>query len=183
MNEILELKKLCCCCKICYRHKYGRPVFGEGSIKSRIMIVGRDPGYLETQFRKPFCGPSGKRLTRAIRKAKVARSNLYITNLIKCAPKAHENPTTEIVECCSDWLSDEIFLIKPKRIISLGHDATKFLTGLSNPITELRGSSFDLDDYSVYPTFHPSYVIRNLSNNIIQQQFDSDIKKGIFGHE
>lgn len=178
-----ELKKSCLSCKLCYRSTYSNVVFSDGSIHSKIAIVGRDPGYLENQFKKPFCGPSGKRLTLAIRRAKALRANIYITNLIKCAPKSNEIPDKTVIECCSSWLETELGIIKPKRIIALGKDSIEYFIGSIESVSSVRGSKFEFNEIEIYPTFHPSFVIRNINNTEINQIFDRDIKTGILGHE
>ena len=143
-------------------------VFGEGSARARIMIVGEQPGDQEDRQGHPFVGPSGRILDEGLRQAGIDRRLTYVTNAVKhfkWEPRGkrriHKTPAQRELDACYQWLEGEIEALKPKLIIALGASAAKSLLGSAFKITRERGrvqSREGLPD--VIATFHPSYLLR-----------------------
>jgi uracil-DNA glycosylase len=143
-------------------------VFGEGSAEAKIMFIGEGPGKNEDFQGRPFVGRSGELLTAIIEKGmKTSRKNVFIANIVKCRPtinmemKTDRAPTVEETNACKWILCEQIEIIKPKVIVTLGNPATKFILNTKIGITKLRGKEASYKDVPVVPTYHPSYVLRN----------------------
>ena len=104
-------------------------VFGTGNPQARIMFVGEAPGYYEDQQGIPFVGAAGKLLTQLLESVGLSRSEIYIANVIKCRPPNNRDPLPDEVETCKPYLLQQIQLIKPKLVCSLGNFATQTLLG------------------------------------------------------
>ena len=121
INEIMS-------CRKCPLHKYRKnPVPGEGSCKAEIMFVGEAPGAREDEMGRPFVGAAGKLLTELLESIGLKRSEVYITNVVKCRPPTNRDPTEEEISACSPYLLRQIRIIRPKIIVALGRYAGKFL--------------------------------------------------------
>ncbi|SHE37554.1 DNA polymerase [Marinitoga hydrogenitolerans DSM 16785] len=140
-------------------------VIGEGSPDSPIMLVGEGPGANEDLQGRPFVGRAGNLLDKLLKEiAKIERENLYITNVVKCRPPKNRVPTTEEMEKCSHFLMAQITVIKPKIIVALGSTALNFFLKQVVPITKHRGRFKEwYGGIYIFPTFHPSYLLRNRS--------------------
>ena len=160
-------------------------VFGEGSPNAIIMFIGEGPGRDEDLQGRPFVGRSGELLTAIIEKGMLLkRGDVYIANVVKCRPtvdllKQKDRPPDfdETVSC--GWiLEEQIDIIKPKVIITLGNPSTKFILKTAEGITKLRGNFSDYNGIKVMPTYHPSYVLRNGgSNSPLKKDVWEDIKQ------
>ena len=143
------------------RHKV---VFGEGNPQADILFVGEGPGASEDSSGKPFVGRSGELLTKMIENVlHITRSDVYITNIVKCRPPNNATPTPLQAHTCQLYLKKQIELIKPKLIIALGATAYHYITGDETEISKIRGTQYRQDNYTVIPTYHPSYLLRNPS--------------------
>jgi DNA polymerase len=150
-------------CSRCKLYK-GRKtiVFGEGDPKPAIVFVGEGPGFEEDQQGRPFVGAAGQLLTDIIEKGmKVKRADVYICNIVKCRPPGNRNPEPDEVEACIRFVKQQIAVIKPKVIVTLGNVPTQNLLGTKAGITRLRGEWQEYEGIPVMPTFHPSYLLRS----------------------
>lgn len=137
-------------------------VFGEGDPKATIVFVGEGPGFEEDQQGRPFVGPAGQLLTDIIEKGmKIKRAEVYICNIVKCRPPGNRNPEPDEVDTCIGFVKQQIAVIKPKVIVTLGNVPTQNLLGTKQGITKLRGTWQEYDGIPVMPTFHPSYLLRS----------------------
>jgi DNA polymerase len=143
-------------------------VFGEGSLKAGVMLVGEQPGDQEDLAGAPFVGPAGKLLDRALEEAGIDRGTTYVTNAVKHfkwkargARRIHDKPTRTEVMACRPWLDAELALVKPRALVLLGATAAQALLGKSFKVTQERGRPLDseLADL-VVATIHPSAVLR-----------------------
>ncbi len=166
-------------CTLCPLHK-GRTnaVPGDGPIHDlNIMIVGEAPGRNEDLAGKPFVGSGGKLLDSILKEAGLNRSEVYITNIVKCRPPKNRKPKTHEVETCtSNYLERQIELLKPKLICTLGATALKYFTGETN-MGENHGKlvrSKKNDGLSFFPTYHPAAIFRNRS---LKEVLQEDIRK------
>jgi len=134
-------------------------VFGTGNPQARIMFVGEAPGYYEDQQGIPFVGAAGKLLTQLLESVGLSRSEIYIANVIKCRPPNNRDPLPDEVETCKPYLLQQIQLIKPKLVCSLGNFATQTLLGKKVGITKVRGKAFQLSDFVLFPLLHPAAAL------------------------
>lgn len=141
-----------------------REVFGEGSVNAKIMFVGEAPGEEEDKLGRPFVGRSGKLLDKLIGSMGLSRSEVYIANILKVRPPNNRVPTYDEALSCLPYLKEQIEIIKPKVIITLGATATKYLlSDMKLAITKARGNFHKHDGVFVLPTYHPSYLLRSYS--------------------
>lgn len=175
-NTLESLEKQAMECHLCElsktRHKV---VFGEGAPDAEIMFIGEAPGAMEDSSGKPFVGRSGELLTKMIENVLlISRKDVYITNIVKCRPPNNEPPTPTQAHTCQPYLMKQIALIRPKLIIALGATAYHYLTGDDTEISKVRGTIHKQNDYTIIPTYHPSYLLRNPSAK--KEVFDDLLK-------
>jgi uracil-DNA glycosylase family 4 len=152
-------------CTRCKLHTLGRKqvVFGVGNPNADLMFVGEAPGADEDEQGEPFVGRAGQLLTKIIEAIGLQRSDVYIANIIKCRPPGNRNPEPDEVERCEPFLFRQIEAVQPKVIIALGKFAAQSLLRTTDPITRLRGRTFNYRGATLIPTFHPAYLLRNPS--------------------
>jgi DNA polymerase len=145
-----------------------QPVFGQGPAHAPIMLVGEQPGDKEDLAGKPFVGPAGQMLDRALVEAGVARDKAYVTNAVKhfkFVPRGkfrlHQKPTTPEIRACRPWYERELAAIKPVLVVAMGATAAQSVFGKITPINRNRGHLVDLTDgIKALVTVHPSYLLR-----------------------
>ncbi len=157
-----------------------RPVFGEGPRDARLVFVGEAPGAQEDETGRPFVGAAGQKLDQIIGAMGLDRESVFITNILKARPPENRTPTVDEIECCAPYLREQLRIIRPEVIITLGGPATKFLLATNEGITRLRGRWGAWEDDAlripVMPTFHPAYLLRNYTNDTRKQMW-SDVQK------
>jgi DNA polymerase len=143
-------------------------VFGEGARQARIMLVGETPGDREDLAGRPFVGPAGQLLDRALEAARIDRSGVYVTNVVKHFKweargkrRLHKRPLPSEIAACMPWLLKEIELVRPEIIVCLGATAAQALFGSRFSVTRERGR-FLPSSYAprVLATLHPSALLR-----------------------
>ncbi len=138
-----------------------QPVFGVGSINADLMFIGEAPGAEEDRTGLPFIGRSGKLLdTLLLEELNVDRSMCYISNIVKCRPPENRDPKPEEIDSCRPYLKEQLGIIEPKGIITLGNFATRLLLETKTGITKLRGKIYEYSGSSLIPTFHPAAALR-----------------------
>jgi uracil-DNA glycosylase family 4 len=152
----------------CQRCKLGKGrthlVFGEGSAEASLVFVGEGPGHDEDMAGRPFVGESGKLLTRIIEKGMgLTRRDVYICNVVKCHPPKNRDPEADEIEACIPFLREQLQIIRPVVICTLGRVAGQTLLGKAFKITEQRGQWRTYQHVPLMPTFHPAYLLRNPS--------------------
>ncbi|HEY1651321.1 MAG TPA: uracil-DNA glycosylase [Acidimicrobiales bacterium] len=136
-------------------------VFGVGNPAADLLFVGEGPGREEDLAGEPFVGRSGKLLDRLmLEEIGLTRAECYIANVVKCRPPNNRNPAPNEIEACRPYLSEQIELIAPKVIVTLGNFSTKLLLETDRGIRELRGQVFERGGARLVPTYHPAYVLR-----------------------
>ena len=162
-------------------------VFGEGSPRARIMLVGEQPGDQEDKEGHPFVGPAGRILDQALEEAGLDRKRLYVTNAVKhfkWEPRGkrrlHKTPAQREIAACYQWLEGEIEAVKPALIVALGATAAKALLGPRFRITQERGQIQAREGLpDVLATYHPSYLLRvkdRPEGDEIHRQFVDDLR-------
>jgi len=136
-------------------------VFGVGDPGANLLFVGEGPGQQEDLEGEPFVGRSGKLLDRLMHEEiGLTRAECYIANVVKCRPPQNRNPAPDEIEACRPYLDEQITLINPSVIVTLGNFATRLLLETSDGIGQLRGSVFPYRSGHLVPTYHPAYVLR-----------------------
>lgn len=149
-------------CRLCKERRH--LVFGEGSPTARLMFVGEGPGREEDAVGRPFVGEAGKLLTRIIENGMgLSRQDVYICNVVKCRPPNNRDPETDEVEICLPFLQEQIRIIHPQVICTLGRVAGQALFGGSFRISDERGKWRTYMEIPLMPTYHPAYLLRNAS--------------------
>lgn len=152
----------CANCDLCQTRTSTVPGEGRGD-RPDIMFIGEGPGVEEDAQGRPFVGKAGQLLTKIIEAMGYERSQLYITNVVKCSPPNNRKPVKEEMETCLPYLRQQIGLIKPKTIVGLGGPAMEGLLGRPVGITRMRGVWQEYAGIKLMPTFHPSYLLRDPS--------------------
>ena len=175
----LEIKN-CKKCKLWETRK--KPLVGDGSVNAEILFVGESPGYNEDKLGKAFVGESGKVLDQLLDIVNLKRSEIYITNVLKCHPQKNHNPHRQEIDSCIQYLNRQIKIIKPKIIITLGKYASREIFAYFNlefsKISEVHGRIFDAEidnrKIKIIPLYHPAVACYH------NEMFDilkSDFKK------
>ena len=156
-------------CRRCPLYKDAtQTVFGEGPAHARVVFVGEQPGDQEDLQGKPFVGPAGAVLDRALEEAGIDRKLVYVTNAVKhfkFTPRGkrrlHQKPNNAEIEACQWWLDSELKLLKPRLAVALGATAARALTGRDVTISRTRGKLMRLrDSVEGFITVHPSFLLR-----------------------
>ncbi len=136
-------------------------VFGQGNPHADLMFVGEAPGRDEDEQGLPFVGRAGQLLTRIIEAMGRKRAEVYIANVLKCRPPNNRNPEPDEVSSCRPFLEEQIRLISPRALVTLGTFAAQALLGTDEPIGRLRGRWQSAHGVRVMPTFHPAFLLRS----------------------
>ncbi len=163
-------------------------VFGEGPRRARVMLVGEQPGHEEDLAGKPFVGPAGRVLDRALETAGIARTDVYVTNVVKhfkWVPKGkrriHAKPNQMEISACRPWLEAELDVIKPVVLVCLGATAAQALLGPKFRVTKQRGEWVQAR-WAPYvtATVHPSAILRapdDAARHAEMERFVADLKR------
>ena len=153
----------CPACNLCNTRT--KTVFGVGDRNADWMFVGEAPGAEEDRKGEPFVGQAGKLLDNMLAAIKLRRgNNVYIANVLKCRPPDNRDPHGEEVAQCNPYLLRQVELIKPKLIVALGKFAAQSLLNSNSPIAAMRGKLHDYNGVPVIVTYHPAYLLRNMSD-------------------
>lgn len=154
-----------------------RAVPGEGDWNADLMFVGEGPGRDEDRLGRPFVGRAGQLLTKIIKAMEFERSQVYITNIVKCRPPQNRNPMDDEVDLCKGYLLEQIRMISPRVIVTLGKVAADFFIPGSPTMGSVRGKFHAYEDIPVMPTYHPAYLIRNERNRELKRKVWEDMKQ------
>jgi uracil-DNA glycosylase len=160
-SPLQDLAKSLHDCQRCKLAKMGRTqvVFGVGNPQASVMFVGEAPGFHEDQQGEPFVGAAGKLLNDLLQSVRLSRSDIYIANVIKCRPPNNRDPEPDEVETCKPFLMQQIAMIQPKLVCTLGNWATQTLLERKVGITKVRGQAFYLKDFVLFPLLHPAAAL------------------------
>lgn len=156
-----ELAKSLHNCQRCKLAKLGRTqvVFGVGNPRASIMFVGEAPGFYEDQKGEPFVGAAGKLLNDLLQSAGLSRDEIYIANVIKCRPPNNRDPEMDEVDTCKPFLMQQIQMIRPKLVCTLGNWATQTLLERKVGITKVKAQAFYMKDFVLFPLLHPAAAL------------------------
>src|SRR6059036_2225876 len=167
-------------CEACHLYKGAtQTVFGEGPKNAFIMLVGEQPGDYEDLAGKPFVGPAGKIMDRALEEAGIERSQVYVTNAVKhfkWEPRGkrriHKKPNSREIAACRPWLEAELRLVKPTLLVCLGATAAQAIFGPSFRVTRERGKVLSSKlAPRVLATVHPSSLLRQPDEESRQREY------------
>jgi uracil-DNA glycosylase family protein len=169
MATLKTLREEASHCRACHLWKDAtQTVFGEGPPHAQVMLVGEQPGDKEDLAGRPFVGPAGQMLDRALEEAGIDRDKVYVTNAVKhfkFVPRGkirlHQKPNTAEIGACRQWYERELKSIRPALVVAMGATAAQSVLGKITPINKNRGRLIDLDDgIKALVTVHPSYLLR-----------------------
>ena len=173
-------------CRGCDLYKNAtQAVFGEGRRESEVMFVGEQPGDQEDVQGRPFVGPAGKLLDRAMEEAGIDRSLAYVTNVVKHFKwvargkrRIHQKPNWAEMTACRPWLNAEIAVVQPRVLVCLGATAAQALLGRQFRVTKERGKLIDSPlAPKVMATVHPSAILRADDREAEYDAFVADLRK------
>lgn len=167
MKEVATAVMACRKCPLWKKRK--KPVPGEGDINADVMFIGEAPGYWEDIKGKPFVGSAGEILDEMLSKIGLSRNKVYIANILKCRPPENRDPSASEIEACVPYLDQQIRIIKPKIIVTLGRHSTSYILsqcGLEAAgITKLHGRKYEVEllgfKILLIPMYHPAAVLYN----------------------
>jgi uracil-DNA glycosylase family protein len=182
------LKEAAAGCKACDLWMTGtQTVFGEGAKKSEVMLVGEQPGDHEDREGRPFVGPAGQLLDRALEEAGIDRRLAYVTNVVKHFKwqargkrRIHQKPNWAEMSACRPWLEAELQVVQPSVLVCLGATAAQALLGRDFRVSRQRGELVDSPlAPKVIATVHPSAILRadEASRDAEMKAFVSDLRK------
>lgn len=169
-NDWDTLVKEILTCTKCKLHVFRKnPVPGEGSLKPVLMFVGEAPGSREDEEGRPFVGAAGKLLTELISSIGLTRSEVYITNIVKCRPPNNRDPEDDEIQACSPYLIKQINLLKPKIVVALGRHAARFFfkqaglkwVNMSVNHGKVHSSKIAGVNVKLIATYHPAAALYN----------------------
>jgi DNA polymerase len=174
LEELARVASVCTRCRL----SAGRTqvVFADGSPDAELMFVGEGPGYHEDQQGLPFVGAAGQLLNRLLGEIGMSREEVRITNTVLCRPPGNRDPLPDELESCRPYLLEQVRLVEPKVIVTLGNFATRVILERPVAISRVRGQRFPWNERVVIPTFHPAAVLRGGGDNsrimgLVRQDF------------
>lgn len=157
----------CRACRLCTGRS--QTVFADGTPDTRLVFVGEGPGFEEDRQGLPFVGPAGQLLNRMIAAMGLRREQVYICNVVKCRPPNNRTPMEDEMQACSPYLFEQLRIVEPEIIVSLGAPATQTLLRTKLPLGRQRGRFHDFRlpypdgterIIPLMPTYHPAYLLR-----------------------
>jgi len=174
---VTELEQLCDQIRTCQKCRLGlrrtHAVPGEGPSSPSIMFVGEAPGYHEDQQGRPFVGAAGNYLDELLGMIGLSRADVYIANVIKCRPPDNRDPQPDEIEACQPYLEQQIALLQPKIIVTLGRFSMR-LAFAGATISRVHGTPKRIGDIVYFPMFHPAAALHQPRYRSLIEQ---DIKK------
>lgn len=153
-QQIINCKK----CRLC--ETAIQAVVGEGSLNAKVIFIGEAPGKNEDESGRPFVGRAGKLLTTLINELGYEREDVWIGNIIKHRPPKNRDPLADEISECRDFLTQQIEIIKPEIIVTLGRFSFNYFVP-DGKIGQERGKLIDMVRFKVFPVYHPAAALRN----------------------
>jgi len=158
LEELARTASTCTRCRL----SAGRTqvVFGDGSPDADLMFIGEGPGYHEDQQGHPFVGAAGQLLNTLLGEIGLRREEVRVTNTVLCRPPGNRDPMPDELESCRPYLTQQVELVDPRVIVTLGNFATRVILDKTVSISRVRGQLHPWNGRTVIPTFHPAAVLR-----------------------
>lgn len=134
-------------------------VFGFGDPHAAVMFIGEAPGRNEDLKGEPFVGAAGQLLDELLSSVDLRRQEVYIANILKCRPPGNRDPLAEEIETCTPFLREQVRLVHPRVLVTLGNYATRFVLKTDAGITRIRGTVHHAGAFPVLPIFHPAAAL------------------------
>ena len=162
LPEFIQLRDTALVCTACrLSETRNNVVFGAGDTNADLMLVGEAPGKHEDLQGEPFVGAAGSLLDELLVDIGFVREDVYIANVVKCRPPGNRDPRPNEIDSCKGYLREQIRMIHPRVVVTLGNFSTKLLLNTETGITRLRGQRFDWWlGATLVPTFHPAAALR-----------------------
>ena len=157
LEELKRKVEDCRDCPLGRSRKY--PVFGEGDEESKVIFIGEAPGYYEDQIGKPFVGRAGRLLDNLLAEIGLSRELVYIANVLKCRPPGNRDPLPEEIDACKPYLMEQLKIIQPLIICTLGRFALVSIYNKSASITALHGKLIQAENFNIFPLYHPAAAL------------------------
>ncbi|MCL4534258.1 MAG: uracil-DNA glycosylase [Bacteroidetes bacterium] len=171
LAQLGEQIRQCICCDLSKSRTHAVP--GEGSEHPDIMFVGEGPGYHEDQQGRPFVGPAGAFLQQLLESIGLKRSDVYITNVVKCRPPNNRDPLPAEIMACTGYLDQQIRLLKPKMVVTLGrHSLGHFFP--NDVISRVHGTARKKNSFVIFAMYHPAAALHQHS---LRQVVEADMRK------
>ena len=152
-------------------------VFGSGNPDAELMFIGEAPGFHEDRQGIPFVGAAGGLLNGLLEGIGLARDEVYIANVLKCRPPGNRDPLPDEIDACKPWLKEQIELVDPLVICTLGNFSTKLLLGTTTGITRVRGTRYAWRGRTLIPTFHPAAILHGGRTSAAMGQMEDDFRQ------
>jgi DNA polymerase len=160
LDQIAQEVAVCVKCDLHFSRK--NAVAGEGPQNASILFIGEGPGFHENEQGRPFVGAAGKYLDELLEKTGMKRSDVFITNVVKCRPPENRDPDPEELEACGDYLERQIQAINPKIIVTLGrYSMARFLSNAK--ISDVHGQALQAKGRIIIPMYHPAAALHQAS--------------------
>ncbi len=169
LRDISELVSGCQKCALSEGRNMAVP--GEGNPNADIVFIGEGPGFHEDKQGRPFVGQAGKFLDELLASIDLRRQDVYICNVVKCRPPSNRDPQPGEIEACSPWLQQQLGIIKPKMIVTLGRfSMSRYFPGQA--IGRIHGQTKEVDGVVIVPMYHPAAALHQASlRRVIEQDF------------
>jgi DNA polymerase len=171
LEKVAQEARVCTKCELQFSRKLAVP--GEGPVNADIMFIGEGPGFHENEQGRPFVGAAGKLLDELLAKINMKRSDVFITNVVKCRPPGNRDPQPDEINACSDYLERQMEAIKPKVIVTLGrHSLGRFLPNAK--ISDVHGQAKRVKGRLVVAMYHPAAGLHQRS---LMAAIEQDFKR------
>lgn len=178
LTDVAKVASSCTRCRLAETRI--QVVFGVGNPSTQLLVLGEAPGRNEDEKGEPFVGMSGKLLDTLIQEELgLDRSQFFITNVVKCRPPENRNPKPDEIASCRPWLEDQLRILDPKVILTVGNFAVQTVLGTKEGITKLRGRVHEFDGRRLIATFHPAMALRSRVKTVPLIREDLQLAKSI----
>lgn len=169
LKQVADEAAVCTRCKLHHSRKNAVP--GDGPANADIMFIGEGPGFHENEQGRPFVGAAGRFLEELLATINLKRSDVFITNIVKCRPPGNRDPEPDEIEACNDYLERQIQAVNPKVIVTLGrHSMNRFMPGAK--ISDVHGQSVNVRGRLIVAMYHPAAALHQRSlRGTIEQDF------------
>jgi DNA polymerase len=171
LREVAVEVSTCSKCNLCKGRTKAVP--GEGTPTAKILFIGEGPGFHEDRQGRPFVGPAGQFLDELLASISLKRSDVFITNVVKCRPPSNRDPLPEEIAACNDYLDRQIAALKPRVVVTLGRYSMAKFFG-NEKISTIHGRARKKDDYICIAMYHPA---AGLHQNSLKDVIREDFKK------
>ena len=144
-------------------------VWAAGNLDADLLFIGEAPGFHEDKQGIPFVGAAGQLLNTLLSQVGIRRDDVYITNVVLCRPPGNRDPMPEEIEACRPRLIEQVGLIDPRVVVTLGNFATRVILERQVGITRVRGQRFTWQGRTVIPTYHPAAILRGGRGRIMEE--------------